>query len=829
MTHKNLLLAIFALVTLGATAQTATSGRDSIYHAEATKYNALDHTKLRVSFSLEKKELYGEEWLTVAPYFYPTDSLVLDAQAMLIHSVHLSDRKSNIGRPLSFRYAKNKLTIHLDKTYQRDQKYTVYIKYTSQPEKVAEQGGQAITDAKGLYFINPTKEDKNRPIEIWSQGETKANSVWFPTIDETNQKSSQEIYITVPEEFITLSNGVLTSSKKDGKGQRTDYWVLKQKHAPYLFFIGAGEYAHIKDTPWKGKKIKVPLSYYVEHKYADVAKRIFGKTAEMMSFFSTLLDYDYPWPTYDQITAQEYVSGAMENTTATLHSSMAQQSAEALNDENRWESVVAHELFHHWFGDLVTAESWANLTVNESFANYSEYLWFEHKYGKDYADFHMNKIQSGYLNSNSFKKHLVRFGYKTADDMFDAVSYNKGAGILHMLRNYLGDKAFFEGMSKYLKDNQFGTGEAHQLRLAFEAVSGRDLNWFFNQWYFNFGNVVMTPEITYDTAKGEAVLEIAQQGELLFQFPLEVDIYDGGKYQRQQIWVSAKPKNEYRFKVSPNYDLINVDPRGLIVGEEKAYKTSEQYLFQYKNAKDFKSRNQAIEYAIATANSEILINALKDSFFRLRIKAIQGLGRDRMSQWLPMVENLASNDPENLVKAAAITQLSRLRDDKYKPLFEKALMTPSRAIKVAAATALAILDPSSVAKNIDTIDLESLNPDQFIFFYPYMLQSKNEKYLPILVSNVSYYPLYPEAYQASLKQGFDWLMSVDNTELTRKVAQIYGNKFGWFSEDQVELLQEAAKEGLKIKEELLKKNPNASSIKEQIKLLKNIDWQTKEK
>ena len=128
-----------------------------------------------------------------------------------------------------------------------------------------------------------------------------------------------------------------------------------------------------------------------------------------MEFFSKLLNYDYPWPTYDQITAQEYVSGAMENTTATLHSSMSQQTAESLNDENRWESVVAHELFHHWFGDLVTAESWANLTVNESFANYSEYLWFEHKYGKDYADYHLGRDIVGYKNSGSFRQIFSAF------------------------------------------------------------------------------------------------------------------------------------------------------------------------------------------------------------------------------------------------------------------------------------------------------------------------------------------------------------------------------------------------------------------------------------
>nr|WP_314678866.1 M1 family metallopeptidase [uncultured Capnocytophaga sp.] len=821
MIRKYLLLAMLATSMGVATAQTETSGREKVYHAEATKYNALDHTKLRVSFSLEKRELYGEEWLTAAPYFYPTDSLVLDAQAMLIHSVNLCDKKGNIGRSLSYKYANDKLTIQLDKTYQRGEKYTVYIKYTSQPEKVGKEGSQAINDAKGLFFINPTKEDKNRPIEIWTQGETRSNSTWFPTIDETNQKSSQEIYITVPERFITLSNGVLTSSKKDGKGQRTDYWVFKQKHAPYLFFLGAGEYAQIKDKPWRGK---VPLTYYVEHEYADVAKRIFGKTGEMMEFFSTLLNCDYPWPTYDQITAQEYVSGAMENTTATLHSSMAQQTAESLNDENKWESVVAHELFHHWFGDLVTAESWANLTVNESFANYSEYLWLEHKYGKDYADYHLGRDISGYKNSGSYHKHLVRFDYEKADDMFDAVSYNKGGGILHMLRNYLGDKAFFEGMSKYLKDNKFGTGEAHQLRLAFEAVSGRDLNWFFNQWYFNYGNVVMTPKITYDSAKGEAVLEIGQDEKLPFQFPLEVDIYDGGKYERKEVWVSAKPKNEFRFKVSPNYSLIDVDPRGLIVGDEAPYKTAEQYLFQYNRANDYKSRNQAVEYAITNNNSEILIAALRDPFFRLRIKAIQGLRQSNANQWAPIVENLANNDPENLVKAAAITQLSYLRDARYKSLFENAVKIPSRSIKVAAASGLVALDPSLASQYIDKIDLKSLNFEQFMTFYPYILKSKDEKYLPILLDKVIYYPLYPEQYQAPIKEGFNWLMSTDNTELTKKAAKTLGNVFGWFSEDEKKLLRKVSEDGLKIKEDLLKKNPNSESIKAQIDLLKNIKW-----
>jgi len=162
----------------------------------------------------------------------------------------------------------------------------------------------------------------------------------------------------------------------------------------------------------------------------------------------------------------------MENTTAVIHAENAYQTSGELVDENIWEDTIAHEVFHHWFGDLVTAESWSNITVNESFANYSEYLWREYKYGKDHAEAHRYEDVQGYLNGANESKHLVRFNYESREDMFDAVSYNKGGYILHMLREFLGDKAFYAGMKEFLSSNQYQTGEAHQLRLAFEKIEG---------------------------------------------------------------------------------------------------------------------------------------------------------------------------------------------------------------------------------------------------------------------------------------------------------------------------------------------------------------------
>ena len=329
-----------------------------VYRETSTRINDLVHTKLDAKFDYSKSYMNGKVWITLKPHFYATDSLTLDAKGMDIHKIALV--KGAAMKDLKYNYDGWQLRITLDKKYNSNETYTIYIDYTAKPNEVEVKGSAAINDAKGLYFINPKGEEKDKPTQIWTQGETEATSVWCPTIDKPNQKTTDEIYMTVPDKYVTLSNGKLVSQKKNTDGTRTDYWKMDLPHAPYLFFMGVGDYAVIKDS-WKGKEV----SYYVEKEYAPVARKIFGLTPEMIAFYSRITGVDYPWVKYAQITGRDYVSGAMENTTATLHSDIAQQGARELTDGNRWESVIAHELFHQWFGDYVTAESWSNITLNE--------------------------------------------------------------------------------------------------------------------------------------------------------------------------------------------------------------------------------------------------------------------------------------------------------------------------------------------------------------------------------------------------------------------------------------------------------------------------------
>ena len=808
-------------------AQTETSGRTEIYRQTHTKTTELKHTKLKVNFDYQKEQMGGEEWLTASPYFYSTDSLVLNAKGMLIHEVALD--KNGSKSPLKYEYKDDLLKINLDKTYNRNQDYTVYIKYTARPNEVSQKGSAAISDAKGLYFINAQGKDADKPTQIWTQGETESSSAWFPTIDKSNQKTTQEIYMTVPDKYVTLSNGIMKSSTKVSGGLRTDHWVMDKKHAPYLFFMGVGEYAVVKDK-WRN----IEVDYYVEKEYEPFAKQIFGNTPEMIEFFSKRLSYDYPWSKYAQITGRDFVSGAMENTTATLHQESAQQKPGDLIDENRWEDTIAHELFHHWFGDLVTAESWSNLTVNESFANYSQYLWNEHKYGKDIADYGLMKEIKGYMmDPSNISKDLVRFNYHSREDMFDGVSYNKGGAILHMLRNYVGDDAFFAGLTDYLKTNEFGTGEAHQLRLSLEKVSGKDLNWFFNQWYFGNGNPKISYTTSFEPVKKEVTITLSQnQIGQNFQFPLSIDIFENGKPTRKNVWVSAKEKNDFTFQVSKNPDLVNLNSDGVLLAEITDTKTPEQFLIQYQNSTQFLSRYKAVENAIENltknpAALKTVVAALKDSNFRIRGKALVGLDLSKPDQAkaaLAEVEKMASSDPKTLVQGAAISALGKIKDKKYLPLFEKGMNAVSNSVKANSLAGIAAVDPSRIASLADKIDLEGADEEVISELMPIIVKNKIEKQMAAIASTVAFYPFIkfqkPEL-GAVAEEGFNWIMSSDNLKATENMTKVLTQVKGQIGQNPQAkmMIVQILKDGLEKKMVVLKANPSSSTIHQQIDLI----------
>ncbi|MCX6329628.1 MAG: M1 family aminopeptidase [Bacteroidia bacterium] len=564
--------------------------------------------------------------------------------------------------------------------------------------------------AKGLYFVNPLGKDKNKPTQVWTQGETESNSAWVPTIDKPNQKTTDEISMTVPAKFQTLSNGLLVKQKKHSDGTRTDTWMMDLPHAPYLMMMAAGEFSIIKDK-YKSKEV----SYYVEKEYAPVARKIFGLTPEMISFFSNITGVDYPWQKYSQIVVRDYVSGAMENTTATMHVGYAQQDARQLIDGNEWEDVIAHELFHMWFGDYVTTESWSNISLNESFADLSEVLWEEHKHGKDAGDGHNFEAMQNYLFSNSEKKELVRFYYPDREDMFDAVSYQKGGRILNMLRNYIGDSAFYKAMNLYLTTYKFQSAEAQELRLIFEEVTGQDLNWFWNQWFYGSGHPILDISYDYDQAKRSAKVFVRQtQSDKIFKLPVAIDVYQGGGKKRYNVWLENKA-DTFAFPSDTRPDLINVDGDKILLCQKSDNKTIDNYIFQYKNAGLYLDRREAIDFAVKNQKNdpkafELLKSAINDRYQGLRLFAIQRLNimDDSIKRSVePILTDLAENDHSSMIRAYAILALGRYKKDTYKELFVKSTNDSSYSVAGYALLALGPIDSISALDRAKSL----LSPD----------------------------------------------------------------------------------------------------------------------
>lgn len=778
MMIKKGLFFVLVLVSLASFSQTHTS-----YKPEREKIHDLVHTKLKVDFNFKEKQLNGEAWITAKPHFYATNKFTLDAKAMVIHQVSINSQK------LDYNYDDAQIVIDLPKEYTKEEAFTVYIKYTARPEKVKQKGSAAITDAKGLYFINADGFDKNKPTQIWTQGETEANSCWFPTIDSPNQKTTQEIYITVPNKFQTLSNGKLVSQTNNGTN-RTDYWKMDQKHAPYLVFMGIGEYEIIKDS-YKN----IPVNYYVEKEYAPYAKAIFGLTPEMMGFFSEKLGVEYPWNKYHQIVGRDYVSGAMENTTAVIHGEKAYQTPGQLIDENVQENTIAHELFHHWFGDLVTSESWSNLTLNESFANYSEYLWREHKYGKLDADMHLFEDSDAYKNGQNNDKHLVRFNYTDKEDMFDLVSYNKGGAILHMLRNYVGDEAFFLGLKTYLTENKYKAAEVHQLRLVFERITGKDLNWFFNQWYFNAGHPKIDVSYDYNTIQKKVTVNLQQLNVTEFKFPLAIDIYEDGKKTRHHIFVDGNDAS-FTFPYTKQPTLIQVNADGVLLCEITENKVLSDYIFQLKNAENYAHRREAL-LEVAKKQEEktafnAVANAMSDPSYRIRMLALQKI--DLINKFskkyaIQKIMDIANTDEKTLVQATAIETLGKLTDPELKAILAKGLESKSYSVIGKALVAMYYVDKqAAINKSRELPDaIRKILATPLTRIY---IEEKDEKELPFIAKSVlsGMFLTGDDATKAIYQKAFTQISESNNSEAIQNLVDdmvVKGTQYKSFNFDKV--------------------------------------------
>lgn len=682
------------------------------YRASSTRSVDILHTELDLEFDWQQQRVIGKALIRLTPYFYPQKIISLDAKDFEFGRITYANGTEK--ELLSYRYDEKVVQIYLPEELSVGDTLNLEINYVAFPNRNAGEGSAAITDTKGLYFIDPLDTLPGKPTQLWTQGETEHNSKWFPTVDRPNERFTHAIRLTVPDTMVTISNGELIKKEALGNGLRKDHWEMALPHAPYLVAIAVGNFAKVSATHGN-----LPLGYYVEKGYEKGAAKVFERTPQMMAYFEKLLGVTFPWPKYDQVVVRDFVSGAMENTTASIFmEDLLLDEREALDSD--WDYIIAHELFHQWFGDLVTAESWSNLTLNEAFANYSEYLWNAHHYGEDQAGLKLVTEREGYFAEAEQKQEpLIRFQYGDAEEMFDAHSYNKGGLILHQLRRYLGDAAFFKGLNLYLTRHAFQSVEAHELRLAFEQVSGQDLNWFFNQWFFAKGHPELEIAVDY-SQPDNLLLSISQKQDTVetpvFQLPVEVSWYEGALRKTKTI-LFTEASQQVALDNGQPIEQLYVDEGLALLAKKSQLLSDAQYGRQFKESQLGVARYQALDSLIAReAVAElvkVLPSALADSFWSVREQALlylqsSALGEDSLSSLEGKAYAMAEGDPYNSVRAAAIDLLAAWNPSAYQGAFIRLSRNPSYLVAGAALMGLVLgQEPKVALAVVETFEKEA--------------------------------------------------------------------------------------------------------------------------
>jgi aminopeptidase N len=678
------------------------SSASNQYRSSEPKYWDIVHTNIALA-PFQKtnnqyvKEAKGEVAILLHPYCYATDVISLDAKSMEIDSVAMTLPNE---KQLNYTYENDKLNIQLDKKYTVSDTLEIYIRYTAKPYAASVGGSSAISEDRGLYYINANYEVPNKPKQIWTQGETQANSHWFPTFDQPNEKFTVTLILTVPDSFQTLSNGEQIKRVRVGNS-RTDVWDMKQPIQPYAVMFAIGKFAVVADKEWEGKKI----NYYVEKEYEPYAKLMFKNTPDMVAYFSKITGVPYPWSKYSQVVVRDYVSGAMENTSASLYGEFMNQNARELEDKD-YENIVSHELFHQWFGDYATAESWSNLTLNESFANYGEQLWRKHRYGNVSNDqLAYEDLQQYIQQARHEDPPLVRYYYHSREDMFDRVSYQKGGAILRYMNGLMGDTAFYKAMHLYLTTHAYGNAEASDWRKAVETATGTDWHWFFKQWYYRGGHPKLNVDYRYDDAQKKLFVTVSQTQEdssYTYLLPLKAMLVYGSD-AKEIDWNIEKRKQTFSYDYENGTRPFFIpDAKHWLVGTLQESKKAKDWAAQFNMLKDdYGNKRRCINGGFFepkdTLAQTVFQQALQDKLPEIRTYALAMLLRmAENKQWQknfsPTIKMLAINDGNNLVRANAWKLIGAWKITGMKNEMTTAINDASYAVAGAALSALAQTD-----------------------------------------------------------------------------------------------------------------------------------------
>lgn len=613
------------------------------------------HIKIVLAVDFETRSIAGTVSHSLTAINDGLKKATFDARELKIEKVFGGENRRD---DLFFDYADEKLTVSFPKPLRAGQSITVSIAYTATPRR-------------GLWFIAPDRHYPHRPLQVWSQGEDEDNRFWLPCWDYPNEKATCEMIVTVPEKMFALSNGELVNTTHDkSRKTKTYHW---HEHVPlvsYLITLAAGEFVEVRDE-WDG----IPVTYYVPANRKDAeaeARRSFGNTPAMIRFFSEKIGVRYPYEKYAQVCAAEFIFGGMENMSATTQTDATLHDARAHLDFTS-DPLVAHELAHQWWGDLLTCKDWSHGWLNEGFATYFEALWTEHSLGLDEFRYEMYQNSLNYFDEDSrrYRRPIVTKEYAEAFNLFDRHLYEKGSLVLHMIRNYLGDALWWKAMNLYCTRHREQCVETGDLIKSIADATGHNLEWLFDEWVLKAGHPELKVTYAWDDDKRVADVTIAQTQTVddktpLFRMPVDVLFHFGGRAVTHRIEFSEKEET-FHIPLKDRPQWAAFDPGNTLLKTlELSGFSREMLIRQLKEDTDCMGRVRAA-HAMVKDGSPDAVAALRegllgDKFWGVRAECAKALGKIKGESALnALIAGLKVEHPK--ARRAVVTALGNFRDE----------------------------------------------------------------------------------------------------------------------------------------------------------------------
>ena len=648
-------------------------------HYNPDRPGQVNHIFLDLKLNIPQKSFQGICKITLTPIRSDVTQLTLDAVKLGITSVLIQ----NISQP--FDYDGEKLIINLLQSLAESASEIEIHYQVNQPQR-------------GLYFIEPDEHYPNKPVQVWTQGEDEDSRFWFPCFDYPGQLATSEIRVQIPKPLIAISNGELIQVKEQAD-ERIYHWSQKQIHPTYLMTLAVGNFAELTDHYQD-----IPVTYYVEKGREADGLRSMGKTPKMIDFFAKAFGYPYPFPKYAQVCVDDFIFGGMENTSTTLLTDRCLLDERAALDNRNTESLVAHELAHQWFGDLVVIKHWSHAWIKEGMASYSEVLWTDAEYGKADAAYYMLGEARNYLDEDSsrYRRPIVTNIYREAIELYDRHLYEKGACVYHMIRSILGEKLFTKAVHTFVQDNAHKTVETIDLLRAIEKSTGFNLLWLFDQYVFRGGHPDYKISYSWDQDNHLAKLTVTQtqvkEGENsdfknLFdlKIPITFNYLQAGQVQTKTFNLRIYEREQsFYLPLELKPDFVSFDAGNYFLKTVELDYPVTELKAQLKHDPDPVSRIYAA-IALAKKGGLEVIEALKesltqDAFWGVRVEVAEQLASIKLDQAnSALITGLNNDNPK--VRRAILNSLSKIKNQSSYNTLKQCLETGETSYYAEAAAA----------------------------------------------------------------------------------------------------------------------------------------------